>query len=42
MDDLLSNEVVVGDSQNVDLTTLVAVARHGAPVSLEPATQSEA
>ncbi|HVJ16274.1 MAG TPA: aromatic amino acid ammonia-lyase, partial [Polyangiaceae bacterium] len=40
MNDLSRHEVVVGDSLNVDLKTLVAVARHGASVSLEAATRA--
>jgi histidine ammonia-lyase len=34
------HEVVVGESRNVDLKTLVAVARHGASVALEPASRA--
>ena len=40
MNDVLRHEVVVGDPLNIDLKTLVAVARHGAPVSLDAATRS--
>ena len=35
-----THDVVVGESRNVDLKTLVAVARDGAPVSLEPASRA--
>lgn len=34
------HEVVIGESRNVDLKTLVEVARHGARVSLEPASRA--
>jgi histidine ammonia-lyase len=40
MNDVLMHEVVVGDPRNVDLQTLVAVARHGASVSLEQASRT--
>lgn len=35
MNDVLRHKVVVGGPKNVDLKTLVAVARYGAPVSLD-------
>lgn len=40
MDDVSRHTVVVGGPLNVDVTTLVAVARHGAPVSLEPRSRA--
>jgi len=40
MNDVLRHKVVVGGPLNVDLKTLVAVARHGASVSLEPASRA--
>jgi len=40
MTDVLRHEVVVGGPLNVDLKSLVAVARHGASVSLEPAARA--
>jgi histidine ammonia-lyase len=40
MNDVSKHEVVVGGSLNVDLKTLVAVARYGASVSLDPTTQA--
>lgn len=40
MNDVLRHKVVVGGPlKNVDLKTLAAVARHGAPVSLDPASR---
>ena len=39
MNDVLSHEVVIGGPLNVDLKTLVAVARYGARVSLDPASR---
>jgi histidine ammonia-lyase len=36
MNDVLRHQVVVGGSRHIDVTTLVAVARHGAAVELEP------
>ena len=40
MTDVLRHEVVVGGPLNVDLKSLVAVARHGASVSLDPAARA--
>jgi histidine ammonia-lyase len=40
MNNVSRNEVVVGGPLNVDLKTLVAVARHGASVKLEPASRA--
>lgn len=40
MNDLFMHEVVIGDPSNVDLKTLAAVARHGAPVSLDPVSRA--
>src|SRR5436190_1172304 len=37
---VLRHEVVVGGSLNVGVKTLVAVARHGASVSLEPTSRA--
>lgn len=39
MNDVSGHGVVVGGSSNVDLKSLVAVARYGAPVSLDPASR---
>jgi histidine ammonia-lyase len=36
----LRHAVVVGGSQNLDVNTLVAVARHGASVSLDPSSRA--
>ena len=40
MSKISMHDVVVGESRNVDLQTLVAVARHGASVSLEPGSRA--
>src|ERR1041384_8374143 len=40
MNDVLRHKVVVGGPKNVDLKTLVAVARYGAPVSLDDASRA--
>ena len=40
MNDVLRHEVLVGGPQNVDLKTLVAVARYGAAVSLDPESRA--
>ena len=40
MNDVSRHEVVIGGPLNVDLKSLVAVARYGASVSLEPACRS--
>lgn len=41
MNDVLRHGVVVGGSSNVDVKSLVAVARYGAPVSLDPTSRAD-